>query len=76
VSVGTITGGSRAQMVAEDFAYYQQRIPGFYFFLGVSNPAKKITAMWHTEHFDLDEDALLAGMRAMATVVADYLHRQ
>jgi amidohydrolase len=65
-----------AQMVAEDFAYYQQRIPGFYFFLGVSNPAKKITAMWHTEYFDLDEDALLVGMRAMATVVADYLHRQ
>jgi amidohydrolase len=64
------------QMVAEDFAYYQQRIPGFYFFLGVANPAKKITAMWHTEYFDLDEDALLIGMRAMATVVADYLHRK
>ena len=63
------------QMVSEDFSYYQQKIPGFYFFLGVANPAKKITAMWHTEYFDLDEDALLIGMRAMATVVADYLHR-
>lgn len=64
-----------AQMVAEDFAFYEQRIPGFYFFLGVANPAKHITAMWHTEYFDLDEDALLIGMRAMATVVADYLYR-
>ena len=64
------------QMVAEDFSYYQQRIPGFFFFLGVANPAKKITAMWHTEYFDLDEDALLIGMRAMAAMVADYLHRQ
>ena len=63
------------QMVAEDFAYYQQKIPGFYFFLGVANPDKKITAMWHTEYFDLDEDALKIGMRAMATVVSDYLHR-
>ena len=63
------------QMVAEDFAYYQQRIPGFYFFLGVANPARNITAMWHTEYFDLDEAALGIGMRAMATVVADYLHR-
>lgn len=63
------------QMVAEDFAFYQQRIPGFYFFLGVANPEKNITAMWHTEYFDLDEDALRIGMRAMATVVADYLHR-
>jgi amidohydrolase len=64
------------QMVAEDFSYYQQKIPGFYFFLGVANPAKKITAMWHTEYFDLDEDALLIGMRAMAAVTADYLFRQ
>jgi amidohydrolase len=63
------------QMVAEDFAYYQQRIPGFYFFLGVANPAKNITAMWHTEYFDLDEDALLIGMRAMANVVLDYQFR-
>jgi amidohydrolase len=64
------------QMVAEDFAFYQQRIPGFYFFLGVANPEKGITAMWHTEYFDLDEQALLVGTRAMATVVADYLHRR
>ena len=46
------------QMVSEDFAYYQQRIPGFYFFVGVGNPAKGITAMWHTEYYDMDEDAL------------------
>jgi amidohydrolase len=64
------------QMVSEDFSYYQQKIPGFYFFLGVANPAKKITAMWHTEYFDLDEDALLIGMRAMAAVTADYLFRR
>jgi amidohydrolase len=63
------------QMVAEDFSYYQQKIPGFYFFLGVANPEKKITAMWHTEYFDLDEEALKIGMRAMATVTTDYLHR-
>jgi amidohydrolase len=64
------------QMVAEDFAFYQQKIPGFYFFLGVANPARNITAMWHTEYFDLDEKALEVGMRAMAGVVADYLHKQ
>ena len=62
-------------MGAEDFAYFQQRVPGFYFFVGVANPKKNITAMVHTEHFDIDEDALAVGMRAMATAVADYLHR-
>ncbi|HUF24676.1 MAG TPA: amidohydrolase [Vicinamibacterales bacterium] len=64
-----------AQMGAEDFAYFQQRVPGFYFFVGVANPARNITAMVHTEYFDIDEAALGVGMRAMATAVADYLYR-
>ena len=63
------------QMGAEDFAYFQQLFPCFYFFLGVANPKKNITAMIHTEHFDIDEDALAIGMRAMATAVLDYLYR-
>ena len=46
------------QMGAEDFSYYQARTPGLFFFLGVANPKKNITAMIHTEYFDLDEDAL------------------
>jgi amidohydrolase len=63
------------QMVSEDFAFYQQKIPGFYFFLGTSNPEKGITAMWHTEYYDMDEEALRVGMKAMAGVVLQYLHR-
>jgi amidohydrolase len=62
-------------MVGEDFSYYQQKIPGFYFFLGVANPDRGITAMWHTEYFDMDEDALRIGMRTMANVAADYIYR-
>jgi amidohydrolase len=62
------------QMVAEDFAYYQKKIPGFYFFVGVANPDKGITAMWHTEYYDMDEDALGVGMRAMSAVVFGYLN--
>ena len=63
------------QMGAEDFAYYQQKMPGLFFFLGVGNPEKKITAMIHTEYFDMDEAALPLGARAMSTVVLDYLFR-
>jgi amidohydrolase len=61
------------QMVSEDFAFYQQKVPGFFFFLGVANPEKGITSMWHTDSFDLDEDALRVGMKAMAGVVLQYL---
>lgn len=64
------------QMGAEDFALYQERIPGLFFFLGVGNTARKITAMIHTEYFDLDEDALPIGVRALAGVTLDYLYRK
>lgn len=63
------------QMGAEDFSYYQQQVPGVFFFLGVRNEARKITAMIHTEHFDIDEEAMRLGVRAMATTVVDYLQR-
>ncbi|MPZ16739.1 MAG: amidohydrolase [Luteitalea sp.] len=64
------------QMGAEDFAFYQQETPGFYYFLGVRNEARNITAMIHTEQFDLDEEALPIGVRAMSTLLLDFLFRQ
>jgi amidohydrolase len=64
------------QMGAEDFAMYQQRIPGLFFFLGVGNTARNITAMIHTEYFDMDEAALPIGVRALAGVTLDFLFRE
>ena len=43
-------------MAAEDFAEYQQEIPGLFFFLGVQEPTG--TAPLHSSHFTVDEDAL------------------
>ena len=63
------------QMGAEDFSYFQKDVPGVYYFLGVRNEAKNVTAMIHTEYFDIDEDALRIGIRAMSTVVLDFLSR-
>jgi amidohydrolase len=64
------------QMGAEDFALYQQKMPGLFFFLGVGNTARNITAMIHTEYFDMDESALPIGVRALASVTLDYLYRR
>ncbi len=66
---------SKPRMVAEDFSFFQQRIPGFFWFLGVRNEAKKITALNHTPEFDIDEDALVVGTRLLASQVIDYLSR-
>lgn len=63
----------KPQMGAEDFAYYQQVIPGFFYFLGVGNKQKGITAMIHTPEFDVDEESIVIGVRVMSSVVLDYL---
>lgn len=61
------------RMVAEDFAHFAQRVPSFYFFIGVGNVAKGITGNLHTAEFDIDEDALVFGTKAMTNLVWDYL---
>jgi len=61
------------QMGGEDFSYYQQVIPGFFYFLGVGNKSKGITAGIHTPEFDVDEESLAIGVRVMANVLLDYL---
>ena len=65
----------RPQMGAEDFSYFQRVIPGFFYFLGVGNKAKGITAMIHTPEFDVDEDSLVIGVNLMSNVLLDYLDR-
>jgi amidohydrolase len=62
-------------MPAEDFSQYQKIVPGFYYFLGVGNRARGITAGWHTPEFDVDEESLVVGVKAMSNVVLDYLDR-
>ncbi len=66
----------KPQMGSEDFSYFQQSVPGFFYFLGVGNKAKGITAMNHTPEFDADEEALVVGVKTMANVLLDYLDRQ
>jgi amidohydrolase len=65
----------KPQMGAEDFAALADRVPGLYIKMGVRNEAKGITAMIHTEDFDIDERVLPLGVKAMTTLVWDYLGR-
>ena len=63
------------QMVAEDFSFYGQKAPYFFFLLGTRNEAKGIASSNHTPTFDVDEDVLPLGVRAMATLAWDFLAR-
>lgn len=61
------------RMVAEDFAHFSEALPSFYYFLGVRNEEKGITANLHTPGFDVDERSLAIGARTMTALVVDYL---
>jgi amidohydrolase len=60
-------------MAGEDFAFFQKQIPGVMLWLGVRNEAKGFINGLHTVDFDLDESALPIGVKAAATLLADYL---
>lgn len=45
----------------EDFAYFLDRTPGVYAFVGCRNEEKDCVYSLHHERFDLDEDALVCG---------------
>jgi amidohydrolase len=63
------------QTVAEDFSAYQERIPGLFFFLGVTPPDQdwKTAPSNHSPKFFADERALLVGVRALTELAIDFL---
>jgi amidohydrolase len=60
-------------MGGEDFSFFAQVVPGFYFRLGVANEEKGITAGGHTPLYDCDEEAIKTGVLALAAAVCDRL---
>jgi amidohydrolase len=60
---------------AEDFSFYQQKVPGLFFWLGTrpKNETAEQAASNHSPRFYVDESGLGLGIRAMAHVAVDYL---
>ena len=59
-------------MGGEDFAYFAQMVPGFYFRLGQVKPGTR-SGGHHTPKFRADNTAVPMGIRAMSNVILDYL---
>ena len=60
---------------AEDFSYFQNEIPGFYFFLGATprgEDASKAPSN-HSPLFYVDESTLLTGLQAILALTINYL---
>jgi len=71
-NVGNIT----PQMVAEDFSAYCQKVPGFFFFLGVRPPEQKSMAPLHSPLFNPDERSIATGIKVMCHLLLDCLEHQ
>jgi len=66
--VGKIAG-------AEDFSYFQQRIPGFFYFVGITPRDRRpeTVAANHSPRFYVDEAGLPLALRSLASLTAAYL---
>lgn len=61
-------------MGGEDMAFYLQKVPGSYFFLGSSNIKKGFSVPHHSSNFNFDEDCMLIGAEIFVRAVLDYFH--
>jgi len=64
-----------AQTGAEDFSYFSNLVPGFYFHIGAV-PEGKVSSGHHTAAFYAGDDAVPNGIKLLSTLAVDYLNAQ
>lgn len=80
-TAGDILGADRLfelppLMASEDMAFYLQKVPGCFFFLGAGNPEKGLASPLHSSSFDFDESALATGATLLASLALAWLETQ
>ncbi|MDJ0836361.1 MAG: amidohydrolase [Acidobacteriota bacterium] len=78
-----VAGAANVQIMdaltgAEDFSFYAQKVPGFFFFLGgrPKDVPEEEAAGHHTPDFYIDESGLGLGVRALSRLALDYLQHR
>ncbi len=59
----------------DDFCYFQQNVPGVYFFLGASDFQKGLISMPHSPDFAVDEECIVYGIRYAASMLVERLNK-
>ena len=64
--------------MAEDFSFFQQKVPGFFFFLGAYPADMKLTRkpVHHTADFMMDEKSFVTGVKSLLTLTMDYAYSE
>lgn len=60
---------------SEDFAYYLEKIPGCYFYIGCTPKGVKEPYFNHHPKFDIDEDSILVAAKAVGHVVCSFFEQ-
>lgn len=58
---------------SEDFAYYLEKTPGVFFYIGCKPKGVEKAYFNHHPKFDIDEDALLVAAKSVGHVVCEYV---
>ena len=64
--------------MGEDFSFYQQKVPGFFFFVGAYPADMKLRAQptHHTADFMIDERSLVIGVKSLMALTTDYMFQK
>ena len=64
---------TKATTGGEDFSYFQNEVPGFYFFLGGISKGNTEAFPHHTPDFKIDDSGLILGVKTLTEMSLDYL---
>jgi amidohydrolase len=74
LGAGNVIRLDKPSMGAEDFSYFQQKVPGVFFYVGTHNADKGITIPLHNSRFNIDEDILCKAVAVMAHSAVTFLN--
>ena len=76
----SLAGEDKVELVkattgGEDFSFFQEKVPGFYFFIGGMTPGNTTPYPHHKADFMIDDDGMLLGVKSLSQLAIDYLNK-
>lgn len=66
----------KATTGGEDFSFFQEEVPGLFYFLGGMTPGNTTPYPHHTADFKIDDAGMLLGVKTLSQLSIDYLNKQ
>lgn len=66
----------KASTGGEDFSFFQEEVPGLFYFLGGMTPGNTTPYPHHTADFKIDDAGMLLGVKTLSQLSIDYLNNQ